>query len=93
MLARVIGNVTSTMKDRHYQGQKLLLVRPVRPDMSPAGRPLIAADAVRAGIGDLVIVFDEGGSARQMLDYEAGVTIRTVIGGIVDAVEIGSEET
>ena len=93
MLAEVIGTVNATVKHPHYCGQKLLLVRPIKPDGSAAGKSLIAVDAVQAGVGDRVVIFDEGGSARAMLDYADGVTIRTVIGGIVDAVDEGKNES
>ena len=85
-LARVIGNVTSTVKNEHYRGQKLLLVQPVTPEGSATGRSLLAVDAVRSGVGDLVLIIDEGGSARAMIGDENRVTIRTVIGAIVDEV-------
>lgn len=85
-LARVIGTVTATAKHPHYRGRRILVVQPMKPDGSAAGRSLLAVDAVRAGIGDQVLLFDEGGSARAMLGYDDGVTIRTVVGGIVDTV-------
>lgn len=86
ILARVIGTLTSTVKDPHYSGLKILIAQPIKPDGTVAGRSLLAVDAVHAGIGDQVLVFDEGGSARTMLGYDQGVTIRTVVGGIVDTV-------
>jgi len=86
ILARVIGNIASTMKHQHYEGKKILVVKPINLEGKTSGKPLLAVDAVQAGIGDLVIVFDEGGSARSMLHDEHGVTIRTVIGGIIDSV-------
>jgi microcompartment protein CcmK/EutM len=43
---------------------------------------------VQAGIGDLVLVLDEGNSARQIVDREPDGAIRAVIVGIVDQVDI-----
>jgi microcompartment protein CcmK/EutM len=43
---------------------------------------------VQAGIGDLVLVVDEGGSARTVIGDESLVTIRTAICGIVDCIDI-----
>jgi microcompartment protein CcmK/EutM len=43
---------------------------------------------VQAGVGDLVLVVDEGGSARAVLGDESLVTIRTAICGIVDRIDI-----
>jgi hypothetical protein len=43
-----------TRKDENFVGLKLLLVQPLSPDREPAGRVLVAADAVGAGVGDEV---------------------------------------
>ena len=53
-LARVIGDVVSTLKDPGLANHKLLLLQPVAPDRSPAGRTLVAVDAVGAGVGEHV---------------------------------------
>jgi ethanolamine utilization protein EutN len=53
-LARVIGDVVSTMKDPGLASHKLLLLQPVAPDRTPAGRTLVAVDAVGAGVGEHV---------------------------------------
>jgi microcompartment protein CcmK/EutM len=54
-LARVIGDVIVTRKDENLVGLKLLVVQPLTPEREPAGRPLVAADAVGAGIGGSVL--------------------------------------
>jgi microcompartment protein CcmK/EutM len=87
-LARVVANVVSTEKHPHYTGQKILVVQPVDPAGAPKGRSLLAVDGVQAGIGDLVLVVDEGGSARAVIGEESAVTIRTAICGIVDRVDV-----
>ena len=53
-LARVIGDVVSTIKDSGLSSHKLLLLQPVTPDRAPAGRMLVAVDAVGAGVGEHV---------------------------------------
>jgi microcompartment protein CcmK/EutM len=53
-LARVIGDVVSTIKDQALGGHKLLVLQPVTPDRAPSGRTLIALDAVGAGVGEHV---------------------------------------
>jgi ethanolamine utilization protein EutN len=53
-LARVIGDIVATRKDENLVGLKLLLVQPLSPEREPVGRPLVAADAVGAGVGDEV---------------------------------------
>ena len=88
ILGKVVGNVVSTIKCPDYDGYKLLIVQPVDPAGAPNGKSLLAVDAVQAGIGDTVIVIDEGGSGRAVLDASEKRTIRTVIAGIVDALSV-----
>jgi len=54
-LARVVGRVVATHKDPGLTGTKILLLRPVGPDHLPSGAPFLAADAVGAGAGEIVI--------------------------------------
>ena len=53
-VARVVGTVVTTRKDENLVGLKLLLVQPLTPDRQAAGRPLVAVDAVGAGVGEEV---------------------------------------
>ncbi len=86
ILARVVGDVVATIKHEHLANQKLLLVQPVNPAREPTGRATIAVDCAQAGPGDLVLVLDEGNGAAQVLRRGRGA-IRTVIVGVVDAVD------
>lgn len=86
ILGKVVGNVVSTVKCPDYDGYKLLVVQPVDHRGVPNGKSLLAVDSIQAGIGDTVIVIDEGGSARAILDTPEKRTIRTIIAGIVDEV-------
>jgi microcompartment protein CcmK/EutM len=84
---RVVGTVVSTIKDEAFFGRKLLIVDRLGLDDRPDGWYDIAVDVVQAGVGDKVIVIDEGTGARQILKREiAGV--RAVIVGIVDDIEM-----
>ena len=84
-LGRVIGDVVATIKHRELERRKLLLVQPLGGDGAPTGRPVIAVDSVDAGVGDHVLVVDEGNSASQVLERPRG-PIRTVVVGVVDMV-------
>jgi ethanolamine utilization protein EutN len=86
-LARVVGNVTSTINSPALDDRTLLLCDLLEPSGQPAGGYLIAVDAVGAGAGEMVLLLDEGNSARQVL-AAPGAPIRTVVVGIVDAVEL-----
>jgi len=82
-LARVVGEVVATIKHPHLAAQKLLLVRQEPTPGRPQPPAVIAVDSVDAGIGDRVLVADEGNSAAQVLRKPRG-PVRTVIVGIVD---------
>ena len=53
-IARVIGNLVSTVKNEALQSRKLLIVQTLDADLRPKGAPLVALDAVGAGVGELV---------------------------------------
>jgi ethanolamine utilization protein EutN len=84
-LGRVVGDVVATIKHPELAHRKLLLVQPLTGEGTPTGRPAIAVDAVDAGVGDHVLVVDEGNSAAQVLQRPRG-PIRTVVVGVVDAI-------
>ena len=86
-LARVVGDVVATIKHSDLGGKKLLLVQRVGVGEAPTGKPVIAVDRVDAGLGDLVLVLDEGNGASQVLRQPRGA-IRTVIVGVVDEVAV-----
>ena len=73
IVAKVVGNVVSTEKHPHYRGYKILIVQPVDPEGKPKGRTFLALDGVQAGIGDTVLVVDEGGSARVVIGDETEI--------------------
>ncbi len=89
-LARVVATVVSTEKHPHYAGLKIMVVQPLDAAGLPKGKQLLAVDGVQAGIGDHVLVVDEGGSARLVIDDAEAVTVRTAICGIVDRVDVES---
>ena len=64
LLGRVIGSVVATRKEAELEGLKLLLVENTDPDGKPKGSFVVAADAVGAGLGDLIL-YATGSSARQ----------------------------
>ncbi|PIU84157.1 MAG: hypothetical protein COS68_00290 [Elusimicrobia bacterium CG06_land_8_20_14_3_00_38_11] len=87
-IAKVVGNVWATRKHKALENTKLLLVR--RLD-GISGKFLdedimLAVDKyIDAGIGNTVLVMDEGNSARQILGDKTA-PVRTIICGIVDTV-------
>src|SRR5689334_25390654 len=86
-LARVIGDVVTTRKDDNLVGIKLLVVQPLTPDRQPAGRPLVAVDAVGAGVGEEV--FFVRGKEASFPFYPVEATVDAGIVGIVDHWDLG----
>jgi len=86
-VAEVVGNVWGTRKHASLNDKRLLLVRPIDPfTEKPLGDAVMAVEyGTGAGPGSIVLVMDEGGSARAVLKDEKA-PIRTVVVGIVDAV-------
>jgi ethanolamine utilization protein EutN len=87
ILGVVTGTVVSTVQHPFYEGRKQLIVRAITPDGQPdAERYVVALDLVGAGLGQTVVLQDEGNSARQLLDAAPDGPVRSVIVGIVDEV-------
>lgn len=86
----VAGTVVSTINIPLLDDHRLLLC-----DLHDiAGKPsgyTIAVDVVDAGVGDTVLILDEGTSARQILGVDWGA-IRAVVVGIVDHLVVDGEE-
>ncbi len=87
-IGRVSGTVVATIKNELFEGRKLLVVDKLNLAGEPTAKYDIAVDMVQAGVGDRVLVLDEGNSARQVVGREPNGAIRAVIVGIVDEVEI-----
>jgi len=86
-LAEVIGTVVSPIQHVVLEGQRLLLLRPLDPMGKPQGATRIGIDRVAAGVGDRVLVIDEGNSGRQVLEAPEA-PVKTVVIGVVDYVEL-----
>ena len=86
-IARVVGSVVATVKDASLHGYKLLVLQPVTPDRAPAGRTLVALDAVGAGVGEHVF-FVRGREAAYPF-YPVEPPTDASIVGIVDHWTVG----
>ena len=82
-LAIVTGTVISTVKYEKYRGFKLLKIRHLTLELEPTGEELVALDAADAGIGDIVLVNNDGGAA-QMICGDKKMIASVTICGVVD---------
>ena len=81
-IARVIGDVVTTVKDENLNGIKLLVLQPLDPDGNASGRTLVAVDAVGAGVGETV--FFVRGKEASFPFHPTEVPADAGIVGIVD---------
>ena len=90
-LGRIVGTVVSTRKDEKIEGLKLYLVRDLSLALDELGSFVVAADAMGAGVGE-VVLYASGSSARQT-KLTDGRPIDAVVMAIVDAVDVQGKGT
>lgn len=86
-LGKVIGTVVATQKNPKYEGAKLLLVQPLSLANEPMGEPVLAVDAVGAGVGEKVMIVQEGRAANEAFGKKQGPLDAAIV-GIVDIVAL-----
>jgi ethanolamine utilization protein EutN len=87
IIAKVIGNIVTTVSHRDYKNRKILVVQPMVLDGEKSDEDFLALDNTHAGIGDTVLVNREGNGARQVLNNPDACVISMIV-GIVDSVSI-----
>ena len=87
IIARVIGDVVATRKHASHEGRKILVVQPLHLDGSDRGDPVLALDAVDAGVGDRVLVVQEGWSAMTSVERPQSPIDMAVV-GVIDSVTL-----
>jgi ethanolamine utilization protein EutN len=65
LLARVEGNVVSTIRHGSLRGWRLLICQTLDDSGHAHGQPLLALDALGAGQGEHVILTSDGKSVRE----------------------------
>ncbi|GAB4154655.1 MAG: EutN/CcmL family microcompartment protein [Candidatus Promineifilaceae bacterium] len=89
-LGRVVGTLVSTQKEASLDGLKFLVVRRLTIDAGDTPGYVVAADAVGAGLHEVVMVAT-GSSARQTV-FTDKRPCDAVIMAIVDTWEVDGEE-
>ena len=86
LIGKVIGTVIATKKDPELEGLKLLLIKGADLDGTTNGPLLVAADAIGAGIGELIL-YAAGSSARQTAQTKDR-PVDHVVMAIIDQIEV-----
>jgi ethanolamine utilization protein EutN len=87
LIGVVVGNVQATQKYEKLSGSKLMLVQPLGLDALPRGGPVLAIDGVQAGIGDRVLLVQDGKAAQQVLG-RGQAAVDAAIVGVIDQLEL-----
>ncbi len=87
LIGRVLGNVVATQKNAKLEGAKLLLVQPLDLHGADTGATVLAIDSVDAGVGDRVLLVQDGRAAQQALG-KGTAAVDAAILGVIDAVEL-----
>lgn len=82
LIARVVGELTATRKHPSHEGRNLLLVQPLNLDGSHRGDPVVALDAVGAGVGETVLLVSDGFAAMTSVGRPQSPIDMAVIGHI-----------
>ena len=88
IIAKVVGNVVATQKNERYAGGRVMLCQPLTPEGAETGLALLALDSVDAGIGDTVLVVQEGWGASTAATGKAGAAIDSAIVGVIDTIDL-----
>lgn len=88
ILARVVGNVVATQKNRRYDSARVMLCQQITPEGDETSYSVLALDSVDSGVGDTVLIVQEGWGASTAATGEAGAAIDSAIVGVVDRIDL-----
>jgi ethanolamine utilization protein EutN len=92
ILAKVLGNVVATQKNARYDDARIMLCEHITLEGEATGYTLIALDSVDAGVGDTVLIVQEGWGASTSATGKPGAAIDSAIVGVVDHIDLLKDE-
>jgi microcompartment protein CcmK/EutM len=92
IIAKVLGNVVATQKNHRYENARVMMCEQMTPEGVLTGYTILALDAVDSGVGDTVLIVQEGWSASTVATGKAGAAIDSAIVGVVDYIDLLEEE-
>jgi ethanolamine utilization protein EutN len=90
LIGRVVGDITATIKHPSHEGKTILLVQPLDLDGSDRGNPVVAVESVNAGIGDRVLLVQDGFAAFTTVGLKPAPIDAAVI-GVIDEITLVDE--
>ena len=91
ILARIVGNVVATQKNERYEGARVMICQPINLRGEESGATVLALDSVDAGVGDTILLVQEGWSASTAATGVPGAAIDSAIVGVVDRIDLHEE--
>jgi len=88
ILAKVLGNVVATQKNHRYENARVMVCEQITPEGEPGGNTILALDSVDAGVGDTVLIVQEGWGASTAATGKVGAAIDSAIVGVVDRIDL-----
>ncbi len=88
ILAKVLGNVVATQKNQRYQDARIMLCQQITPEGEETAYTVLALDSVDSGVGDTVLIVQEGWSASTAATGKPQAAIDSAIVGVVDSIDL-----
>jgi ethanolamine utilization protein EutN len=92
LLAKVLGNIVATQKNHRYENASIMLCQQITPEGEETAYTVLALNSVDAGVGDTVLIVQEGWSASTAATGKSGAAIDSAIIGVVDRVDLLEDE-
>jgi ethanolamine utilization protein EutN len=92
LLAKVLGNIVATQKNVRYENASVMLCQQITPQGEETGSTILALNAVDAGVGDKVLIVQEGWSASTAATGKPGAAIDSAIVGVIDRIDLLEDE-
>ena len=86
-LCKVTGTIVATQKNQTLRDYKVLIVQPINLEGKFIGRDVLAIDTVDAGVGDTVLIIQEGAGAQQILKRK-DMPVHSVVVAVVDGLDV-----
>lgn len=90
IIGKIVGEVIATAKHEKHEGIKLLLVRQLDLAEQEQGAPFIAVDTLGAGVGETVLMTQDGWAAMTAVKRLKAPIDAAVI-GIIDSIDLPPE--